>query len=200
MKHFEDYEKYSLLEYAENNEKKLVFFNPKNSELCDKVMKLKITLNNPYQPLNDWLEEEQLDVEAVIQAMNSFIALNETYDKTCQKSDQLNAEIKNIMNGLKTFKGLLSFKSKENTIFDLENAKKEADANIGYLHQIIKICCFNMENKIEEFKQEKMKNYYCYLRLFAEIQKENNWIFNDLWNSLDKDLNIQQQQIKSEES
>jgi len=37
---FSDYEKYTLLEYSENDDNKLVFFNPKNSDLCLKLLKL----------------------------------------------------------------------------------------------------------------------------------------------------------------
>ncbi len=37
---FSDYEKYTLLEYSENDDNKLVFFNPKNTDLCLKIIKL----------------------------------------------------------------------------------------------------------------------------------------------------------------
>jgi hypothetical protein len=37
---FSDYEKYTLLEYSENDDSKLVFFNPKNTDLCLKLIKL----------------------------------------------------------------------------------------------------------------------------------------------------------------
>ncbi len=37
---FSDYEKYTLLEYSENDDNKLVFFNPKNTDLCLKLLKL----------------------------------------------------------------------------------------------------------------------------------------------------------------
>lgn len=37
---FSDYEKYTLLEYSENDDKKLIFFNPNNSDLCMKLLKL----------------------------------------------------------------------------------------------------------------------------------------------------------------
>jgi hypothetical protein len=37
---FSDYEKYTLLEYADNQDNKLVFFNPKNNDLTLKSMKL----------------------------------------------------------------------------------------------------------------------------------------------------------------
>jgi hypothetical protein len=37
---FNDYEKYTLMEYSDNDDSKLVFFNPKNEELCIKVHQL----------------------------------------------------------------------------------------------------------------------------------------------------------------
>jgi hypothetical protein len=37
---FSDYEKYTLMEYADNDYNKVVFFNPKNSELCLKLLNL----------------------------------------------------------------------------------------------------------------------------------------------------------------
>ena len=36
---FTDYEKYTLLDYADNDDNKLVFFNPKNSDLALKLFK-----------------------------------------------------------------------------------------------------------------------------------------------------------------
>jgi len=39
---FSDYEKYTLLDYSENDDNKLVFFNPKNTDLCLKLLKLVI--------------------------------------------------------------------------------------------------------------------------------------------------------------
>ncbi len=37
---FSDYEKYTLMEYTNNDDNKLVFFNPKNNELCMKLLNL----------------------------------------------------------------------------------------------------------------------------------------------------------------
>jgi hypothetical protein len=37
---FTDYEKYTLMEYSENDDNKLVFFNPKNSDLCVKLLQM----------------------------------------------------------------------------------------------------------------------------------------------------------------
>ena len=37
---FTDYEKYTLLEYSDNQDDKLIFFNPKNSDICLKLINL----------------------------------------------------------------------------------------------------------------------------------------------------------------
>lgn len=37
---FSDFEKYTLMEYADNDYNKVVFFNPKNSDLCSKLLNL----------------------------------------------------------------------------------------------------------------------------------------------------------------
>lgn len=39
---FSDYEKYTLIEYSDNDDDKLIFFNPKNTDLFMKIMKLVI--------------------------------------------------------------------------------------------------------------------------------------------------------------
>ncbi len=37
---FSDYEKYTLSEYSDNDDNKLIFYNPKNTDLCMKILKL----------------------------------------------------------------------------------------------------------------------------------------------------------------
>jgi hypothetical protein len=37
---FSDYEKYTLVEYTDNDDSKLIFFNPKNTDLCTQIIQL----------------------------------------------------------------------------------------------------------------------------------------------------------------
>jgi len=37
---FSDYEKYTLVEYTDNDDSKLIFYNPKNTELCTQIIQL----------------------------------------------------------------------------------------------------------------------------------------------------------------
>ena len=49
MNVFEDSEKYTLMEYVNNDENKLVFYNPKNSETYQKIMDIKDKFINPFK-------------------------------------------------------------------------------------------------------------------------------------------------------
>ena len=76
MNVFEDYEKYTLMEYVNNDENKLVFYNPKNSETYQKIMDIKDKFINPFKKLSSWIEDDILDFKAMLQALESIINLN----------------------------------------------------------------------------------------------------------------------------
>lgn len=185
---FEEHEKYVLLEYADNDESKLVFFNPKNTELTDKIERLKETLKNPYGPLNNWLEEEEIDIEAMIEALGSLQTLSETREKLSHKIDSIENDIKQLKFGKQSFVSGL-FQKKENKIAELEKEKVTAEENIQFLEKITKYSHYNMENYEEVYKKEKIKEYYKYLRMFAVIKRNNNKIIDDLWENVKKDMN-----------
>jgi hypothetical protein len=42
---FSDYEKYTLLEYTNNQDDKLIFFNPKNTEITIKLLNIVLSVN-----------------------------------------------------------------------------------------------------------------------------------------------------------
>ena len=187
MNQFEEHEKYTLMEYAENNENKLVFFNPKNAELSEKVLKLKDSIINPYVLLSEWLEEEELDIEAMLEALGSLTKLNNTYDKLGEKLDSIEKDLKSLQYGdLNIVKKL--FKKKETEIANLEKEKETTESNIETLHLIIKYASFNMEEYLEVFKKDKINEYYKHLKSFSLVQKENDRVLQDLWGYVKTDL------------
>lgn len=188
MHEFEEHEKYTLMEYAGNDENKLVFFNPKNSDLSEKVLKLKNSLINPYIYLGEWLEEEELDIEAMIEAMNTLTNLNNTYEKLIQKQDSIEKELKTLQYGDLNFVEKL-FKNKDTCIANLEKDRENTENLINTVHLMIKYASCNMESYIEKFKKEKINEYYRHLKSFSNTQKENNRILEDLWLNVKKNLN-----------
>ena len=178
---FEEHEKCTLIEYTENqDEDKLVFANPQNSELNEKIRNLKDTLVNPYSSLNEWLEEEETDIEAMLEALASLKGLEATKTKLQQKLETLSNDIDGFRtSGKKTFS--MMFKNSESAVSEMEKEKETTTNNIKYLDEIVKMASFNMEWYIERFKKEKTYEYFRHLKIFANAQKTNTSILEDLW-------------------
>ena len=177
------------MEYTENDETKLVFYNPGNTEIKEKIEKLKEQLNNPYVDLFEWLEEENIEIEAMLEALSGFDNMVNTYEKLTQKSDSLDQDIKNLQFGQGG--GFTSlFKNKDKILAELQASKKKTEEDIQNLHNIIKLTAFNMESHLESFKTDKLNEYYRHLKIFATLQKQNDQVLNELWETVGKDRNI----------
>ena len=185
---FTNYEKDNMISYTDSNETSLIFTNPAYSSLSEKVLKLKQEMINPFVAFTNWLEEEELDVEAMQIAIKQINQLLEDEDKLKEKLIGLEEDIKKGQSGqVNFFKGL--FKKKEDIIAETEKEKENTEQKIKDLEVIIKIVGDNMENQIEVFKNEKTQNYYKYLKMFAILQRESNKVVRELWTLVKNALN-----------
>ena len=206
---FSNYEKDNMMCYADSNETSLIFYNPSYSSLSEKVLKLRQEMINPFVALKDWLEEDQLDAEAMELAAKQILQLIESEKKLKDKLNQLEEDLKKGQAGqVSFFKSI--FKNKEEIISEIEKEKEVTEQKINDIQVIIKIVGDNMENQIEVFKKEKTQNYYKYLKMFAILQRESNRVVRELWtlvkNALNdispeagKDQEYQAQPMKEEE-
>jgi hypothetical protein len=83
---------------------------------------------------------------------------------------------------LNIFKIKTLFKKKEDVVAQYDKDKEITQQKINDIEEIIKIVGDNMENQIEVFKNDKTKNYYKYLKIFAIMQRESNRVVRELWN------------------
>ena len=185
---FSNYEKDNIMSYADSNENALIFYNPSYSSLSEKVLKLKQEMINPFVAFKNWLEEEQLDVEAMQIAIKQINQLIENEGKLKEKLTGLEENIKKGQAGqVNFFKSI--FKKKEDIIAETEKEKETTEQKIKDLEVIIKIVGDNLENQIDKFKSEKTQNYYKYLKMFAIMQRESNKVVRELWTLVKNALN-----------
>jgi hypothetical protein len=184
---FVDYEKNSMLSYADDNNACLIFNNPSYTDLADKIAKLKNEMINPYTAFKDWLEEEFLDAEAMIIAIKGINELMEKEDKYRQKLESIEADLKKIEGGGSSLKTL--FKKKEDVIAHKQKEKEEAQEKLNNAELLVKIVAENMENQIEEYKNTKSQTYYRNLKIFAILQRESNRVIRELWTHVQTALN-----------
>ena len=185
---FNNYERENMMVYADKNENALIFLNPSYSNLGEKILKLKEEMINPFVALRDWLQEEILDVEAMETAIKQIKNLIETKDKLKAKLAELEEDLKKGQAGQVNFFKTI-FKKKEEVIAQTEKEKEATQQKILDLEEIIKIVGDCMENQIEQFKNDKTKNYYKYLKTFAIMQRESNRVIRELWSLVKIALN-----------
>ena len=184
---FKNYEKENMLYYADGNENALIFINPSNNELSEKVLKLKQEMVNPFVALRDWLQEEVLDVEAMQLAIEQFYGLLKQEEKLKAKLVELEEDVKKGQQGqVNIFKTI--FKKKEDVIAETEKEKEITQQKIADIEEIIKIVGDNLENQMEIFKNDKTNNYYKYLKIFSIMQREANRVIREIWSLVGSSL------------
>ena len=188
MNVFEDYEKYTLMEYVNNDEKKLVFYNPNNSETFQKIMNIKDKFINPFKNLSSWIEDDILDFKAMLQALESIINLNAALEGLTLRLKAIEEEIFKYQNNeYNYFTLLIKWKTAEGILLELRNEENNTKNTIRSLISIITIACKITLNNLEIFKVEKLQRYHKHIKRFAEVQKDNGDIINDLWSYISND-------------
>lgn len=180
IKNFKEYERVNLMTYVDNDDSKLVFFNPTLTELSVKVNTLELNLSNAFLVLEEFLDEEFLDIEAMclaIKQINDYFTIKENLKK---KIDGLELDIRKMeAGGINPIVGL--FKKKEDLVSKAKNDKLVAESQLASVDAILRMVCDNMESQIEAFKAEHTKNYYRNLKIFAILQRENNRVVREMW-------------------
>jgi ribosomal protein L9 len=194
---FNNYEKSNMLIYADGNKNSLIFANPSNNDLYEKINKLKTEMINPFISIRDFLQEETLDIEAMFKAIKKFYNLLETEKELKLKLENLEEDIKREQKGeFNIFQSF--FKAKEEIIKETEKEKELTQQKILDINEIIEIVGYHLENKIESFKKEKTQNYYKYLKIFAIMQREANKVIRELWSLVKSSLNDKEPQAIKE--
>ena len=185
---FEDYEKYTLMEYVNNDENKLVFYNPKNSETYQKIMDIKDKFINPFEKLSSWIEDDILDFKAMLGALESIINLNALLDRLTLRLKAIEEEILKYQNNeYNYFTLLFKWKTAEGILLELKNEETTTKSTIKSILHIITIASKITLDNLEIFKVEKLQRYNKHIKRFAEVQKNNGDIINDLWSYISND-------------
>ena len=188
MNVFEDYEKYTLMEYVNNDEDKLVFYNPKNSETFQKIMDIKDKFINPFEKLASWIEDDILDFKAMLGALESIINLNVLLERLNLRLKAIEEEINKYQNNeYNYFTLLIKWKTVDGILDELKNEESNTKSTIKSLISIISIASKITLDNLEIFKVEKLQRYHKHIKRFAEVQKDNGDIINDLWSYISND-------------
>ena len=82
------YEKETVINFVNNDENKLVFFNMKNHELCKNISNAQEQVINPYERLYDAITEDYLNIEAMVEALEKLKDMQDIYNKLNKKKEK----------------------------------------------------------------------------------------------------------------
>ena len=192
---FEDYEKYSLIEYADGNEDKLVFADYKNQFQMQSIALLKEKMMNPFDALVDNLEEDELDLLAMKEAFDSICDMKSEYARLKEEHSKLIDKIIEIKTEVKVEDLVNSMKFQS-----MENEKILREIGLKYLNLVIQLSCNHMVQYIEVFKERKMVNYYKHLNSFKEILRNNNRLMLNVWKEIANNKNVNKKNNENEDN
>ena len=173
MQELIDYEKVALNEYTDGDEGKLILFNSANMALKERIDGVSTSMNNPYIIFDEWLEEEELDAEAVVEALNSLNKLEQNIVNLTKKIAGLDKEIQKLSSG-----------NAEAKRAAVEKDRNQNQENLDNLTLISNMAYFNMENFFVAYKEEKAYNYYKAIKIYALIHKSNDMYNNSIWSEI----------------
>ena len=191
MKVFVNFEKSTLSEYVNNDKDKLVFSNPKNNETNQEILDIKEKFKNPFTDLASWIDDDILDFNAMLGALESIINLNNLIDKLTERLSAIEEEIIKYQNNDYNFLTLwLRWQTVPGILFDLKEEEKSTKNTIKSLNSIIYIASKITMDNLSIFKVEKLQRYHKHIKKFAEIQKSNGDIINKLWSYISNDPKV----------
>ena len=191
MNVFENYEKHSLKEYVNNEEDKLVISNPKNSDTYQKILDIKEQFRNPFTDLASWINDDILDFNAMLDALESIINLNNLMDKLSSRLTAIEDEIIKYQNNEYNFITLwIKWTTVPGILSELRQEEKNTKSTIKAINSLISIASKITLDNLEIFKVEKLQRYHKHIKKFAEIQKLNGDIINNLWSYISNDPKV----------
>ena len=141
--------------------------------------------------MSNWLEENILDIEAMIGTLENLNNLFETLDKYNQEIIRLENEINSYDNDyIFNIKLFFTFKNKQTILKELNEQKNITLNTIDNLKKIIQIAFTITEKYLEQFRLEQLQRYHKHIKLYSEDMKNNSDILNELWLFVSKDNNL----------
>ena len=129
-----------------------------------------------------------LDFKAKLQAFESIINLNTVLEGLTLRLKAIEEEILKYQNNeYNYFTLLIKWKAAEGILLELKNEENNTKNTIRSITSIITIACKITLNNLEIFKVEKLQRYHKHIKRFAEVQKDNGDIINDLWSYISND-------------
>ena len=177
----EEYEKSSLMDYADGDSNQLVFFNVKNSKLTEKVISYTKNIKNPYQIIYEWIEDREMELMSMTDALTSFNNLLHVQAKIEDEINSLKNKIKNLEVGKRGFLDIIRFKKTDELLPTSKAELNEKNEKLNSVKEILKMLNHRFAKEKADLLANITKQFYETVKDFAASNVNNNKINKELW-------------------
>lgn len=178
---FTDFEKFCMMDFANNDLSSLFFFNG-SASLFDNLKKYKKFINNPYLVLSCWLRLKELELIIIKNKLNEYKTLLAKKVSIENKQKEITQKLKDIKEGRISFFNKII--SREDPQVLAENYQKELEIQnneVIYINNIVEIVKDYFSVEVYKYLDNLKNSFYEAIKKFAIIQKENCTLASDLW-------------------
>lgn len=185
MKSLIDYEKNVLINYTlEDN----LIFGSSNQSISNNLLQINEKLKNPYTDLYDWIQDEEVEVEGMMEAIKGYNELFIKKQNLITRKKETETLISELQIGKKSVKTIFSFKSSTEDLAEQKNLNVKLELELKCIDHIINTSTLLLQKNIEWFKNEKIKSYHENLLILTDVQKENSEIIHNLWKEIREEV------------
>ncbi len=185
MKSLIDYEKNVLINYTlEDN----LIFGSTNQSISNNLLQINEKLKNPYTDLYDWIQDEEVEVEGMMEAIRGYNDLFVKKQNLITRKKETETLISELQIGKKSVKTIFSFKSSTEDLAEQKNLNVKLELELKCIDHIINTSTLLLQKNIEWFKNEKIKSYHENLLILTDVQKENSEIIHNLWKEIREEV------------
>ena len=179
--YFTEFEKYCILEYA-NNDLSLLFFFNNNATLLENKKKYKELIDNPYLLFSCWLRLKELELISMKNSLNVYKSLLAKKTSIENKQKEISQKLEDAKNGRISFFTKIMMKG------DVEELKGRyrnelfiQNNEVNYINNIINILKDYLSVEVYKYFDDLTAGFYKTVKKFATIQEENCTLATNLW-------------------
>ena len=177
---FTEFEKYSMMDFVNNDLSSLFFFNG-SSSFFENENKYKKLINNPYLLLSSWLRLKELELNSIKNNLNEYKSLLNKKISFENKQKDITQKIKDLEEGKKSFFDKIMSKDESKLKEKYKNELENQNNEVIYINNIINISKDYLSIEVYKYFDYLKIGFYDVVKKFASIQKENYTLASDLW-------------------
>ena len=138
-------------------------------------------MKNTFAIFYEWMEEKELDIQAMLNCLNSYSSMRKHFNNLNEEINSKQNKKNDLEQGKKSFLDKMLRRSSENLIAETNNKINALTDESNILGRLCDIIEHKFFAEIYPFVDELKQSFYDMILKFNETQRNNSIINKELW-------------------